>query len=76
MSEQADKPGGKRRPSLLFEVIVYALVGGVMAAFVGHALAATLEQIFGDPTILVPPLLAAGAVIGASIPIIRRCFGK
>ena len=71
-----DKPDRKRSHSLLFEVIIYAIVGGVTAALVGHALAATLDQIFGDPTILAPPILAAGAVIGASIPIIRRCLGK
>ena len=71
-----DKPDGKRRPSLLFEVIVFALIGSIVAALVGHAVSPTLDQIFGDPTILVPPALAAGATIGASIPILRRCFGK
>jgi hypothetical protein len=72
-----DKPDGKRSPSLPFQIIVCAILGGVVTAIVTHTLAPALQEMIpGDLTLLGSEILVVGVAVGASIPILRRCFVK
>jgi hypothetical protein len=72
-----DKPDGKRRTSLPFQIILCAILGGVVTLIVTHTLARTMQEMIpADLTLLGSEILAGGVAVGASIPVIRRCLGK
>ena len=73
----ADKLDGKRRPSLPFQIILCAILGGVVTVVVTRTLAPAIQEMIpGDLTLLGSEIFVGGVVVGASLPIIRHCFAK
>jgi len=77
----SDRPKEVGKHSLLVEALMCAFIGGVVAAFVTHALIVkyfmSLEALANraqPPAFLMPLGIGAGAIVGTLIPIVRRRF--